>query len=323
MADRYLVLVTGSRTWTDQRTMRDAMAAIVAEHGPGRVTFRHGRAKGADMMCDRIARQLGAHVEQRPADWDVCAGPQCKPSHRKKRPDGSTYCPTAGLLRDREMVDDGAHEGLAFINPCADQRCREPQPHGSHGASETARMAEEAGIQVRRFPKPPIVIHRFAGDYEALSNFARIPVSVYSTLEQREITYPTSEHAFQAAKTLDPSERADILAAPGPKEAKALGGQVRRRPGWDEVIRYKAMRAIIAAKFTLDSSAGRVLLDTGNAHLIEGNTWHDQHWGDCRCGRNQCREPGQNHLGRMLMERRTELISALHHHSQEDQNRHA
>ncbi|WP_171075097.1 SLOG family protein [Nonomuraea basaltis] len=75
MADRYVVLVTGSRSWDDPDAIRNALVPIVAEHGPRNVTVRHGRAMGADMMADSIARQLGAHVEQRPADWDVCAGP--------------------------------------------------------------------------------------------------------------------------------------------------------------------------------------------------------------------------------------------------------
>lgn len=47
---------------------------------------------------------------------------------------------------------------------------------------------------------------------------------------------------------------------------------------------------------------------------IEGNVWHDQHWGDCRCNRlalplrrEACAERGANHLGRLLMELRAEL----------------
>ncbi|MEW1846248.1 NADAR domain-containing protein [Nonomuraea angiospora] len=308
MADQYVVLVTGSRTWTDAHTMHDVMAAIVAEHGPGRVTFRHGRCrKGADMMCDRIARQLGAHVEQRPADWDVCAGPDCTPAHRKPRRDGATYCPGAGIHRDAAMVDEGAHESLAFIDPCADRRCRKREPHGSHGATETARMAEEAGIPVRRFPEPRQVIDCFTGQWADLSSFGPSTVTMYSQLENRTITFPSGEHGFNWAKSLIEAERAAVLAAPTPAEAKRIGRRVTLRPGWDEVIRYKVMRAIIAAKFTRDSPAGRVLLDTGDALLVEGNTWHDNHWGDCRCGRTACWRPGENWLGRMLMDRRVEL----------------
>jgi ribA/ribD-fused uncharacterized protein len=314
------VIVTGSRTCKDWRTIHEALAPIVAEHGPENVTVREGCAPGADRTTERVARQLGVHVEHRPADWDVCAGPRCKPSHRKQRHDGSTYCPTAGLDRDAAMVAEGADECLAFIDPCADPRCRGKEPHGSHGASETARMADEAGIPVRRFPEPKRVIDRFTGRWADLSSFGPSTVTMYSQLEHRTITFRTGEHGFNWPKTLDPAERAAILAAPTPAEAKRLGRRVTLRPGWDKVIRYKVMRAIVAAKFTLDSPAGRVLLDTGDALLIEGNTWHDQHWGDCRCGRNSCREPGENWLGRMLMKRRIELTATLHHHSQRDQN---
>ncbi|MEU7855198.1 SLOG family protein [Nonomuraea sp. NPDC049141] len=153
MADLYVVLVTSSRTWDDADAIRNAFAPIIAEREPDNVTVRHGRARGGDMLADRIARQLGAHVEQRPADWNVCASPRCTPSHRKRREDGSTYCPAAGLVWDAQMVNDGSDMCLAFIDPCADPRCRKKEPHGSHGATTTACMAEEAGIPVRPFPK--------------------------------------------------------------------------------------------------------------------------------------------------------------------------
>lgn len=155
------------------------------------------------------------------------------------------------------------------------------------------------------------VIDDFRDAYQVFSNFARIPVAIYSHLEKCEITYPTGEHAFNAAKTLDPAERAAILAAPTPGEAKRIGRRVTLRPGWDERIRYAAMRAVLEAKFAPGSSAAAVLLATGPSTLVEGNTWHDQHWGDCRCGRASCKRPGDNHLGRMLMERRTVLREAV------------
>ncbi|MFC4122068.1 NADAR family protein [Nonomuraea zeae] len=155
------------------------------------------------------------------------------------------------------------------------------------------------------------VIDDFRGEYEALSNFAPIPVAIYSTLEGREIVYSTGEHAFNAAKTTDPAERAAIAAAPSPGEAKRIGRGVALRPGWDERIRYAAMRMVLKAKFAPSSPAAAVLLSTGNALLVEGNRWHDQHWGDCYCGRASCEGSGANHLGRMLMQRRTELREAV------------
>jgi hypothetical protein len=51
------------------------------------------------------------------------------------------------------MVAAGADLCLAFIDPCTKQGCRKIQPHGSHGASHTADLAEKAGIPTRRFPE--------------------------------------------------------------------------------------------------------------------------------------------------------------------------
>ena len=40
--------------------------------------------------------------------------------------------------------------------------------------------------------------------------------------------------------------------------------------------------------------------------LIEGNTWHDNYWGDCSC--NRCKsKSGENMLGILLMELRDKL----------------
>jgi predicted NAD-dependent protein-ADP-ribosyltransferase YbiA (DUF1768 family) len=68
------------------------------------------------------------------------------------------------------------------------------------------------------------VIDDFRGEWAALSNFAPLPVVIYSHLEGVEVVFPTGEHAFNAAKTLDPAERAEILAAPSPGEADRPAG---------------------------------------------------------------------------------------------------
>jgi predicted NAD-dependent protein-ADP-ribosyltransferase YbiA (DUF1768 family) len=49
-----------------------------------------------------------------------------------------------------------------------------------------------------------------------------------------------------------------------------------------------------------------MLLATGDEELIEGNTWHDNTWGNCVC--QKCQDiPGRNMLGMLLMELRTEI----------------
>lgn len=153
------------------------------------------------------------------------------------------------------------------------------------------------------------VIDSFTGRWEDLSNFGPSTVTIYSQMEGREIEFPTGEHAFQWAKFDDPAHRARILAAPSPLEAKKLGRtrQVPLRRGWQEVLRFAAMRSVVEHKFTKVTSAGLVLLQTGSALLVEGNRWHDNDWGDCRCGGARCAAAGSNFLGWMLMERRVAL----------------
>lgn len=145
------------------------------------------------------------------------------------------------------------------------------------------------------------VIDQFKGEYRFLSNFYPYAVSYEG------IRYPSTEHAFAAAKTLDGAARLRIAAARSATEAKRLGRNVALREGWDQRIRFEVMRDLVAIKFSPGSAIGYQLAATGDAELIEGNTWHDQIWGDCRCGRLSCSSPGQNHLGKMLMVRRAEL----------------
>lgn len=139
---------------------------------------------------------------------------------------------------------------------------------------------------------PPQVIDSFDGDHHFLSNFHVRP------FEWRGHTAPSSEHHFMATKSLDSADRDSIYAASTPGMAKRLGRKVALRPDWD-IIRLEVMRSVLGAKFA-DPTLRAALLDTGDALLIEGNTWHDQFWGDCSCPAHRG-IPGGNHLGRTLM----------------------
>lgn len=141
------------------------------------------------------------------------------------------------------------------------------------------------------------MIDNFSGRYAFLSSFFEHPV-IYQGRR-----YPTREHAFAAAKTDQPHLRAQIAAAPTPSKAKLLGRQVKLIPGWDQYWRYVTMESLIAIQF-IDHEMAPLLLGTGEEPLVEGNTWHDNVWGDCRCAAAKCKPLGMNLLGWMLMRQR-------------------
>ena len=136
------------------------------------------------------------------------------------------------------------------------------------------------------------MIDSFSGNYRFLSNF--YPAEV----EHEGVRYPTTEHAFQAAKALDPSKREEIREADTPRLAKQLGRTVELRADWEE-IKLDVMLGVVRRKFR-NPDLRQKLLDTDNAELVEGNTWGDSFWGVCE-GR------GQNQLGRILMRVRAEI----------------
>lgn len=137
------------------------------------------------------------------------------------------------------------------------------------------------------------MIDQFTGEHYFLSNFFDPAPVVYDDTE-----YPTTEHAYQAAKTLDPEERRQIQKAPTPGQAKKLGRRVKLRRDW-ESIKDAVMLDLCRQKFR-DSRLRQLLLDTGDQELVEGNWWGDVYWGVCK-------GTGRNMLGKLLMQVRDEI----------------
>ena len=146
------------------------------------------------------------------------------------------------------------------------------------------------------------VITSFQGKHRFLSNFWMADV------EFEGETYPGTEYAYQAAKTLDPKARLNINLAPSPKAAKDLGRALKSlRPDWDRV-KDEVMYQVVKDKFSRHADLRQKLLDTGEAHLVEGNWWHDNYWGCCYC--EKCAQEGVvglNKLGLTLMRVRDEI----------------
>lgn len=146
------------------------------------------------------------------------------------------------------------------------------------------------------------VICRFEGKYDFLSNFHHQEVPIY--FDGSKIPFYSVEAAFQCAKYAGPhmEDIRNIFANLTPDKAKHLGRALKLRPDWDE-IKVDVMRDLLERKFSIDIYRDK-LLATGDAQLIEGNTWHDTFWGMCGCDKHRC---GQNQLGKLLVEIRKKL----------------
>lgn len=143
-------------------------------------------------------------------------------------------------------------------------------------------------------------IERFTEEYRFLSNFypSRITVVVPCWKDTNTQCYAdTVEHAYQAAKTLDPEDYLHVISAPDPGSAKRRGRGIDIRPDWEDV-KLGYMNEYVRAKFRIPELAEK-LLATGDRELIEGNSWKDTYWGVCN-------GVGENHLGRILMTIRDE-----------------
>jgi ribA/ribD-fused uncharacterized protein len=106
----------------------------------------------------------------------------------------------------------------------------------------------------------------FSGDFRFLSNFWPAPIEVEG------ITFPTVEHAYQAAKVLRRGERVRIAALPTPGAAKREGDKLEVRPGWDS-MKQQVMERLVRLKFESHADLRAKLLATGACYLEEANTW--------------------------------------------------
>ena len=146
------------------------------------------------------------------------------------------------------------------------------------------------------------MINKFDGKYAFLSNYYACKV-VYEGIE-----YPSVEHAFQAAKTLDMTKRFEIANLNSPGAAKRVGRQLDLRKDWEDV-KIRVMEDCLRSKFQ-DTTLLIKLLGTEGHFLIEGTTWHDKCWGICTC--DECGGNGANNLGKLLMKIRDEYLLILH-----------
>lgn len=154
--------------------------------------------------------------------------------------------------------------------------------------------------------KPPITTFKDQ-PYQWLSNMEPCKGISFRKMPTNELLYFSCvESAYQAVKTTD-IEVQQLFCPLDGMAAKKLGGQMKRagtlqlRSDWNN-SRLWYMKKLLQMKFgPLNPELQTKLIETFPAELIEGNYWKDYFWGVCN-GR------GENNLGKLLMEVRSELM---------------
>jgi hypothetical protein len=130
------LLLTSSRSYTQAQPIHDFAMDFLNRYGS--LLGVHGHCpQGGDAifhawLTTHPLPNVGVETHEiTPQEWDL-------------------HGLSAGPLRNRRMVDLGATECVAFIGPCLSTWCRRPRPHGSHGATGCADMAQAAGIPTTR-----------------------------------------------------------------------------------------------------------------------------------------------------------------------------
>ena len=157
--------------------------------------------------------------------------------------------------------------------------------------------------------QPPVFFWMDNGENGCFSNWYRRKF----VIDDFEYLHVEQYMMAQKAKTFHDSEHyTAILRATTPRECKNLGRQVTPFDSktWD-AVRYEVVKTANRAKYEQNPDLKKKLLDTGNAILAEASP-KDKIWGigmdaSKASETDPSKWPGQNLLGRILMELRAEF----------------
>lgn len=138
----------------------------------------------------------------------------------------------------------------------------------------------------------------FRGEYGFLSNFYKCPIAY------KGHTFKCTESAFQSAKCVAPKQIEKLATMDGHDAKKAVRHMTTiPKEQWNE-ISINTMFEVNWIKYQ-DPILKEKLLATDGQILMEGNSWHDNFWGSCDCGRCKNGDPWEqtdkNYLGKTLM----------------------
>lgn len=116
-APEHLVIVAGSRGFSDYQMLRGKLDNILGNLDPEVTAIVSGTARGADQMGERYAEERMLKLVRMPADWDT---------HGKR----------AGYLRNEEMAKIATHCVVFWDGK-------------SPGTQHMINLAEKHGLKVR------------------------------------------------------------------------------------------------------------------------------------------------------------------------------
>lgn len=190
----------------------------------------------------------------------------------------------------------------------------EAKPEAEGEAKPEAKPKAKKLIKVKVAQELPEPVFFFTGnpalnETQYLSNMYEAPMQVEG------MTFPTVEHYFQWAKAKqfgDAASQAKIMKTASAKSVKAYGKKITpfEKEVWDEMS-TRVMKAGLKAKFMQHPDLLAKLKETGTRPIGEadprGKVWGIGTSSDTSKAKDPTRWPGQNKMGKLLMELRTEL----------------
>ncbi len=145
--------------------------------------------------------------------------------------------------------------------------------------------------------KEKILFWNDDGEYGCFSNFA-----IYTIMYNEEL-WPSTEHAYQAAKFDEEKIIQEIFKAKTPLGAFNIGRDPKNilKKDWFET-RIKVMEEIVREKIKQYPEIGKKLIETGDREIIEASPI-DSFWG---WGPDK---KGENNMGKIWMKLREEIIN--------------
>lgn len=142
-----------------------------------------------------------------------------------------------------------------------------------------------------------MAIYFYGQWYDVFNNFSAHAVEIDG------LVYPTSEHAYQAAKCTDVQGKKEIQIAKSPLQTKELSSKkyaAAKRPDWDRV-KLEVMESILRAKLAQHQEVRDALIRSAQEEIAEDSPV-DSFWGRGKDGN------GQNNLGKLWMKIRADIL---------------